>query len=58
MTNFYDLELKDETSPWGTTNIYTKMISDIGNTRVFPEKRDSGLETRICKDNIVGLKMC
>lgn len=59
--NFYDLKLKDKTSPWGTTNIYTKMFFDIGNTRVFPEKRDSGyccrLETRIRKDNILGLKV-
>ncbi len=59
--NFYDLKLNDEKSPWGTTNIYTKMMFDIGNTRVYPEKRDGGyccrLETRIRKDNIIGFKV-
>lgn len=59
--DYYDVELKDEKSPWGTTNIYTKMMFDIGNTRVFPEKRDSGyccrLETRVRKDHIIGFNV-
>ncbi len=60
-SDFYDTTLKDPKSPWGTTNIYSKMVLDIGNTRVFPEKRGSGyccrLETGIRKDNIAGLKV-
>lgn len=60
-SDFYNLELKDEKSPWSTTNIYSKMMFDIGNTRVFPEKRGNGyccrLETGIRKDNIAGLKV-
>ncbi len=56
-----DLKLKDPVSPWGTTNIYAKMILDVGNTRVFPEKRGDGycarLETKIRKDNIAGFKV-
>lgn len=60
-SDFYDTTLKDEKSPWGTTNIYSKMVLDIGNTRVFPEKRDNGyccrLETGIRKDNILGFKV-
>lgn len=60
-SDFYDTKLRDVKSPWGTSNIYTKMVLDIGNTRVTPEKRDSGyccrLETKIRKDNIVGLKV-
>lgn len=60
-SDFFDITLKDEKSPWGTTNIYSKMMLDIGNTRVFPEKRGDGyccrLETGIRKDNIVGLKV-
>ncbi|HSO87243.1 MAG TPA: PCMD domain-containing protein [Draconibacterium sp.] len=60
-SDFYDTNLKDPKSPWGTTNIYSKMVLDIGNTRVFPEKRGSGyccrLETGIRKDNIVGMKV-
>lgn len=55
----FDLSLKDQNSPWGVTNIYTKMVVDIGNSRVFPEKRGEGycarLESRIRKDNIAGL---
>jgi hypothetical protein len=58
-SDFYDTKLKDLKSPWGTTNIFTKMVLDIGNTRVFPEKREDGycarLETKIRKDNIVGV---
>jgi len=61
LSDFYNMKLKDEKSPWGTTNIYSKMVLDIGNTRVFPEKRGDGyccrLETAIRKDNIVGLKL-
>jgi len=57
----YDTKLKDPKSPWGTTNIYSKMVLDLGNTRVYPEKRGNGsccrLETAIRKDNIVGLKI-
>lgn len=57
----FDLNLKDNTSPWGTTNIYAKMVFDIGTTRVIPEKRNNGycarLESKIRKDNIVGLKL-
>lgn len=59
--NFFDTRLKDPKSPWGTTNIYSKMVLDLGNTRVFPEKRGDGyccrLETAIRKDNIAGLKV-
>lgn len=60
-SDFYDTTLKDENSPWCTTNIYSKMVLDIGNTRVFPEKRGNGyccrLETGIRKDNILGFKV-
>ena len=60
-SDFYDTTLKDPKSPWGTTNIYSKMVLDIANTRVFPEKRGDGyccrLETAIRKDNIVGMKV-
>ena len=60
-SDFYDATLKDPKSPWATTNIYSKMVLDMGNTRVFPEKRGNGyccrLETVIRKDNIVGLKV-
>ncbi len=60
-SDFYDTTLKDRKSPWGTTNIYSKMVLDLGNTRVYPEKRGSGyccrLETAIRKDNIAGLKV-
>jgi len=60
-SDFYDTKLKDQKSPWGTTNIYSKMVLDLGNTRVYPEKRGSGycarLETGIRKDNIAGLKV-
>ena len=56
-----DLKLKDPNSPWGETNIYAKMILDVGNTRVIPEKRGDGycarLETKIRKDNIAGFKV-
>ncbi len=57
----FDLKLRDEMSPWGTTNIYAKMILDVGNSRVLPEKHEKGycarLETKIRKDNILGLKL-
>ncbi len=60
-SDFFDLKLKDENSPWGTTNIFSKMLMDIGNTRVIPEKRDTGycarLETKIRKDNLAGVKV-
>ena len=60
-SDFFDTKLRDDQSPWCTTNIYAKMVLDIGNTRVFPEKRGTGyccrLETAIRKDNIVGLKI-
>lgn len=60
-SDFYDTKLRDTKSPWGTTNIYSKMVLDLGNTRVFPEKRANGyccrLETAIRKDNIAGLKV-
>lgn len=60
-SDFYNTKLKDQKSPWGTTNIYSKMVLDLGNTRVYPEKRGSGyccrLETAIRKDNIAGLKV-
>ena len=60
-SDFFDTKLKDQKSPWGTTNIYSKMVLDLGNTRVYPEKRGSGycarLETGIRKDNIAGLKV-
>lgn len=59
--DFYDTKLKDPKSPWGTTNIYSKMVLDLGNTRVYPEKRGNDyccrLETAIRKDNIAGLKV-
>ncbi len=59
--DFYDIKLKDPKSPWGTSNIYSKMVLDLGNTRAYPEKRGSGyccrLETAIRKDNIAGLKV-
>jgi hypothetical protein len=59
--NLFDLKLKDNTSPWGTTNIYAKMVLDLGNTRVIPEKRGDGycarLETKIRKDNIAGFEV-
>lgn len=52
---------KDPRSPWRTTNIYANMLLDVGNTRVFPEKRGNGycarLETKIRKDNIAGIKL-
>ncbi len=60
-SDFYDLTLIDKKSPWGTTNIYTKMVFDIGNTRVYPEKRGNGyccrLETALRNDTIAGVKM-
>ena len=60
-SDFYDTKLKDRKSPWGTSNIYSKMVLDLGNTRVYPEKRNNGyccrLETAIRKDNIAGLKV-
>lgn len=60
-SDFFDTKLKDPKSPWGTTNIYSKMVLDVANTRVFPEKRAAGycsrLETAIRKDNIAGLKV-
>lgn len=60
-SDFFDTKLKDSKSPWGTTNIYSKMVLDVANARVFPEKRGSGyccrLETSIRKDNIAGLKV-
>jgi hypothetical protein len=60
-TDFYNTKLKDPKSPWGTTNIYSKMMLDVANARVFPEKRGSDyccrLETAIRKDNIAGLKV-
>ena len=59
--DFYEPKLKDPKSPWGTSNIYSKMVLDLGNTRVYPEKRGNGyccrLETAIRKDNIAGLKV-
>lgn len=60
-SDFTDLKLKDNSSPWATTNIYAKMVIDVGNTRVIPEKRGDGycarLETKIRKDNIAGFKV-
>lgn len=60
-SDFFDTTLKDKKSPWGTANIYSKMVLDLGNTRVYPEKRGNGyccrLETAIRKDNIAGLKV-
>jgi hypothetical protein len=60
-SDFYNTKLKDPKSPWGTSNIYSKMVLDVANTRVFPEKRGSGyccrMETAIRKDNIAGLKV-
>lgn len=60
-SDFFDLKLKDPASPWGTTNVYAKMVLDVGNTRVIPEKRENGyscrLETKIRKDNIAGFKV-
>jgi len=60
-SDFYNIRLKDPKSPWGTTNIYSKMVLDVGNNRVYPEKRGTGyccrLETGIRKDNIAGLKV-
>ncbi len=60
-SDFFDTKLKDTKSPWGTTNIYSKMVLDVANTRVIPEKRGNGycarLETGIRKDNIAGLKV-
>lgn len=60
-SNAFDLKLKDNTSPWGTTNIYAKMVLDIGNARVIPEKRNDAycarLETKTRKDKIVGLQL-
>ncbi len=59
--DLFDINLKDPASPWGTTNVYAKMVLDVGNTRVIPEKRDNGyccrLETKIRKDNIAGFKV-
>ncbi len=56
-----DMKLKDPASPWGTSNVYAKMVLDVGNTRVIPEKRENGyccrLETKIRKDNIAGFKV-
>jgi hypothetical protein len=56
-----DMKQKDPASPWGTTNIFAKMVLDVGNTRVTPEKRGNGycarLETKIRKDNIAGFKV-
>lgn len=60
-SDFYDTKLKDPKSPWGTTNIFTKMVLDIGNARVIPEKRGDGycarLESKIRKDNIAGIEV-
>ena len=59
--DLFDYKLKDKKSPWSTTNIFTRMVFDIGTTRVYPEKRNNGycarLETRIRKDNLVGLNI-
>jgi hypothetical protein len=59
--DLFDMKLKDPTSPWGTTNVFAKMVLDVGNTRVIPEKRENGfcarLETKIRKDNIAGFKV-
>ena len=59
--DLFDMKLKDPASPWGTTNVYAKMVLDVGNTRVIPEKRENGyccrLETKIRKDNIAGFKV-
>jgi hypothetical protein len=59
--DFTDMKLKDNSAPWATTNIYAKMVLDVGNTRVIPEKRGDGycarLETKIRKDNIAGFKV-
>ncbi len=59
--DLFDMTLKDPASPWGTTNVYAKMVLDVGNTRVIPEKRENGyccrLETKIRKDNIAGFKV-
>jgi hypothetical protein len=59
--DLFDLKLKDPVSPWGTTNVFAKMVLDVGNTRVIPEKRGNGycarLETKIRKDNIAGFKV-
>ncbi len=60
-SDFYDTKLKDQRSPWATSNVYSKMVLDVANTRVYPEKRGDGsccrLETAIRKDNIAGLKV-
>jgi len=59
--DLYNMKLKDDASPWGTSNVYAKMVLDVGNTRVIPEKRENGyccrLETKIRKDNIAGFKV-
>lgn len=59
--DLFNMKLKDPASPWGTTNVYAKMVLDVGNTRVIPEKREIGyccrLETKIRKDNIAGFKV-
>ncbi len=61
VSDSYNLKLKDPNSPWGTSNVFTKMMFDIGNTRVFPEKRGNGyccrLETKIRSDNLIGFKV-
>jgi hypothetical protein len=60
-SDFFDTSLNDPKSPWGTTNIYSKMVLDLGNTRVYPEKRADSfccrMETAIRKDNIAGLNV-
>ena len=59
--DLYNTKLKDNKSPWSTTNVYAKMVLDVGTSRVYPEKRGDGycmrLESAIRKDNIVGFKV-
>ena len=51
----------DNSSPWATTNIHVRMIIDMGNTCVYPEKRNEGyccrMETKVSEVSIVGLSL-
>lgn len=53
--------LKDQSSPWATTNLYAKIGADVGVNCVFPEKTKDGcccrMETKIREVNLIGLKI-
>ena len=60
-SDFYDTKLKDQRSPWATSNVYSKMVLDVGNTRVYPEKEAmvlvAGWKQRYERTTLPGLKL-